>query len=183
MSPIAPNKTFNNGYSFNRPSVNQASTYSARRGPVRRGEPARQSTGAMNMTQPQAAMTPSITSSYQRITGGTPTISVSNPGSNFKSKTEVALENYAAEKAVEDQRFKDAFIKQYGEAGYEGFLEGRKAFEDQQRSKRDLAKKMGPISGYQRGIAQANEEKAMSEKAENLRYGYQVGRSGFNYPS
>jgi hypothetical protein len=129
---------------------------------------------------------PSITNSYKRITGSTPNISVGAIGGmggpNFKSKKDSALEEYEAEKAVEEQRFKDAFIKQYGEAGYDNLLEGRKAFEDQQKAKRDLEKKMGPMSEYQRGIAQANEQKAASEKAESYRYGLQVGKSGFKYP-
>jgi hypothetical protein len=179
MNPISPNRTFNNGNSFNRQTANQSSTYSARR------EPVRQSMASLNMAQPQGAssMNPSITNSYQRITGGTPTITVSNPGPNFKSKTQVALENYAAEKAVEEQKFKDAYIGQYGKAGYEMYVEAMKTRDEQQKAQQDLYKKMGPPSDYQRGLAQAQEQKAASERAQNFRSGLNVGRNGFQFPS
>jgi hypothetical protein len=133
--------------------------------------------------QGNPSMPPSIAGSYQRIAGATPIISVSNSGPNFKSKTESALERYRAEKAVEDERFKDQFIKQYGETGYETYLEGMKTREEQLKAEQDLYKKMGPPSDYQRGIARAEELKTASEKASNYRYGLQVGRSGFKYPS
>jgi hypothetical protein len=175
MNPISPNRTSNNSNSFNRQSANRTSNYSARK------EPVRQSMTSSNMNQPQggSSMAPSITSSYQRIAGGTPTITVSNAGPNLKSKTESAMERYEAEKAINEQIFKDKYIGQYGEAGYEALLAGRKMLEDQQRKNVDR----GMQSDYQRGLAQAEELKAASERAKNYRYGLNVGGNGFQFPS
>jgi hypothetical protein len=77
----------------------------------------------METSAKRSQATPSIASSYSRISGGTPIISVGNPGVSYKSKTESALEKYQAEKAVAEQAKKDAIIAQFGQAGYEGLLE------------------------------------------------------------
>ena len=179
MNPISPNRTFNNGNSFNRQTANQSSTYSASRKPVR------QSMASLNMAQPQGAssMNPSITSSYQRITGGTPNISVSNLGPNLKSKTESALERYAAEKAVEEQRLKDQYINQYGEAAYDYMMEQKNLIREKQKADIEQVKKYGMPSDYQRGIAKAQEQNAASERAQNFRSGLNAGRNGFQFPS
>jgi 16S rRNA C967 or C1407 C5-methylase (RsmB/RsmF family) len=77
----------------------------------------------METSVQRSSKIPSISDSYKRITGGTPIISVGNPGASYKSQTESALEKYQAEKAVAEQRLKDRYIQQYGEAGYNRFME------------------------------------------------------------
>jgi hypothetical protein len=126
----------------------------------------------------------SLANSYSRISGGTPIIKTtggigSMGGSQLKSKTQSAMERYEAEKAVKEQMFKDQYISQYGEAGYEALLKGKKILEDQQRAKINK----GMQSDYQMGIDQAQEQKAASERAKNFRYGLNVGRNGLQFPS
>jgi exonuclease VII large subunit len=132
----------------------------------------------METSVQRSSKIPSISDSYKRITGGTPIISVGNPGASYKSQTESALEKYRAEKSVEDERFKDQYIKQYGKVGYETYLEAMKTREEQLKAKQDLYKKMGPPSDYQRGFAQAQENKRASESAAALSQGYAAGSQG-----
>jgi hypothetical protein len=129
----------------------------------------------METSVQRSSKIPSISDSYKRITGGTPIISVGNPGASYKSQTESALEKYRAEKAVEDQRLKDQYIKQYGKAGYETYLEAMKTRDEQQKAQQDLYKKMGPPSNYQRGLAQAQENKRASEANADFNRGYTTG--------
>lgn len=85
----------------------------------------------METSANRSSINPSISSSYNRISGGTPIISVGNPGVSYKSKTQSALERYNAEKAVAEQSKKDAMIAQYGQAGYDMFMKvNQKRIED-----------------------------------------------------
>ena len=92
------------------------------------------------------------------------------------------MERYEAEKAVEEQRFKDQYIKQYGSAAYDYMMEMYKLGMEKKNADIERIKKYGMPSNYQTGIAQAEEQKAASERAESLRYGSHVGREGFKYP-
>lgn len=59
----------------------------------------------METSLQRSQTTPSIASSYSRISGGTPIISVGSAGGSgpkFKSKKESALERYEAERAVRE---------------------------------------------------------------------------------
>jgi hypothetical protein len=130
----------------------------------------------------------SLANSYSRISGGTPIIKTtggigSMGGSQLKSKTQSAMERYEAEKAVEEQRLKDQYINQYGEAAYDQMMEAKNLIREKQKADIEQVKKYGSPSDYQMGVAQAEELKTASEKAKNYRYGLNVGRNGFQFPS
>ena len=126
----------------------------------------------------------SLLNSYSRFSG--PSVKIESSGGigpKLKSKTESALERYSAEKAVEEQRLKDQYIGQYGQAAYDYMMEQKNLMMEKQKADIEQVKKYGPPSDYQRGLAQAQEQRAASERAQNYRYGLQAGTQGFSWYS
>lgn len=114
----------------------------------------------------------SISDSYNRISGGTPVIKYTggyggsnSNGPQFKSKTESALERYAAEKAVMDKEEEDKmardpmyalYKKLYGNVGNNllgsSNLKQASPYELGQRQAQQQQSSLEGLSQYQQGL-------------------------------
>jgi hypothetical protein len=112
----------------------------------------------------------SLSDSYSRFSGPTVTLTSIGSGPNTKSKTQSALERYAAERAVRDKEFEEM----YGKGG---------SFERKARAERDIAERLDPSLALTREVKDrytkfANQRLQESDEAERqsrANYYYQGG--------